>query len=343
MQKVRVLLFFSFLCSLATAQDKMPETELLVRRFVHALIDKNEANLRALCLDHHNLKVLWTGEKKNEAERDQLKRELSKLDIDWLKEGENFRWNGKVFSVNENMITKRHQIARVKMIEYGFPIHISKVGGAWYIQPLFIINIYQREIAVESKKNRRNYTVLIEGQEIPLNENEEGVYKTADGKELKVSMHKNLFQNYEDQDVRISYSRDLNLSKNREKDCNIYRFKSELTPSIMIQVYKPGTKLEPTKKYVVNSIIENYEAMEYTLKSPPSRDIKYSPKPKVFIDGKEVRSLRNGVQYIDHMYFWEENGRIIAAILQMEISDSVAGVDYFNHIMKEIELKFSSK
>jgi hypothetical protein len=342
MLKMRVLLFFAFFCSFASAEDKMPETELLVRRFIHALIDKNETNLRALCLDHHNLKVLWSGDKKGNDEKDQLKRELSKLDIDWLKEGENFRWNGKVFTVNENMITKRHQIARVKMIEYGFPIHISKVGGVWYIQPLFIINIFQREIAVESKKNRRNYTVIIDGHEIPLNEDEPGIYKTADGKELKISMRKNLFQNFSDKEISLSYSRDLTTTKSLGKNCNIYRFKSELSPSIMVQLYKPGSKLDATRKYVVDSFIENYRAMEYTLEENPLRPAK-AIRNQQMIEGQDLYSKRNNVVHLDRFFFWEEQGRVLGVILQLEISDSVAGADYFNHIMKEIELKQNSK
>ena len=342
MLKVKLLLFFTFFCFFASAEDKMSETELLVRRFIHALIDKNEANIRALCLDHHNLKVLWTGDKKNQDQRDQAKRELSKLDIDWLEEGDSFRWSGKVFSVNENMITKRHQIARVKMIEYGFPIHLSKVGGVWYIQPLFIINVFQREIAADIKINRRNYTVVIDGKEIPLNEDEEGIYKTADGTELKISMRKNLFQNYEDKEVILSYSRDLTLSKSREKNCSIYRFKSELSPSLMVQVYKAGSNINETRQYVVNSFIENYRAMEYTLEATPTRPAKAIRNQEI-IEGLDLYSKRNDVVHLDRFFFWEEKGRVLGVILQLEITDSVAGADYFSHIMKEIELKASSK
>ncbi|WDE98155.1 hypothetical protein PQO03_20250 [Lentisphaera profundi] len=342
MAKVKFI-FFTFFCLIASAEDKMPETELLVRRFVHALIDKNEASIRALCLDHHNLKVLWSGDKKTDDQKDQLKRELSKLDIDWLKEGESFRFGGKVHTINENMITKRHQIARVKMLEYGFPIHISNVGGSWYIQPMFVANVVQREIAVASKKNRRNYTVIIDGKEIELNEDEEGKLILSDGKELKVSMRKNLFQNFEDKALRISYSRDLVVTKTMGRNCKIYRLIGELSPSVMIQVYDKGTDLKKTENYVTNSIIENYQAMDYTLKNPPSRELKYLLNDNTVIQGREVRSMRNGVTHIDHMYFWKKDKRVIAVVLQMEISDSVAGADYLSHIINELELKTSSK
>jgi len=337
MAKYKFLLIF-FLSLLTQAQDKMPETELLVRRFIHALIDKDEARIKALCLDHHNIKSLWQGQAKPEAERDELKRELNKLDIDWLEEGDSFRFGGKVFSVNENMISKRHQIARVKMIEYGFPIHLSKVGGNWYIQPLFIVNVYQREIAIESKKNRRNYTVTIDGVDIPLNEEEEGSYTLSNGQKLKVSMRKNLYQNFEDSKVHISYSRDLDINKSIDRNCIVYRLSGELSTNLMIQIYDKGSTLETVQKYVTNSFIENYRSMEYTLEETPLRNGKIIRKNKV-LEGKDLYSKRNDVIHLDRFFFWEEKGCVIGVVMQTEMTDSVAGRDYLNHIINELEIK----
>ncbi len=336
---VFLLLIFSLQ---SFAQDKMPETELLVRRFIHAMIDKNPEQIRALSLDHHNLKALWQGEKKSKEEADQLKRELAKLDIDWLKEGDSFRFASKVFTVNENMISKRHQIARVKMVEYGFPIHLSKVGGAWYIQPLFIVNIFQRDLFKKEKETRKNYTVTIDGKEIALNENEPGSITLPNGQKLKLSLRKNLFQNLNDQYLKLSYSRDLKVQKTRENDYMIYRLKGELSPSIMVQVYPKSNKLAKTRGHVISSIIENYRSMDYTLEQKPVRPAKIYRKGQV-IEGQDIYSKRNDIVHIDRFFFWEEDKAIVGVVLQMELTDSTAGNDFVSHIINELEVNSSPK
>ena len=337
MTKVKFLFFLS-LNLVIHAQDKMPETELLVRRFIHALIDKDEARIKALCLDHHNLKSLWQGKIKPENERDQLKRELSKLDIDWLEVDDTFRLNDKLMTVNENMVTKSRQIARVKMIEYGFPIQISKLSGQWYIQPLLIVNIFQREIIADSRKNRRNFTITIDGKDIPLNENEEGTLKLPDGKELKISLRKNLYQNFEDSKVHISYSRDLNISKNLDENCIVYRLSGELSPSLMVQVYEKDKSLEEVRKYVTESFIENYRSMGYTLKNPPILEIDIARKNKI-VKGHMLKYKNNNVTYFDRYFFWQEKNQVVGIVAQTELTDLTAATDYLNHVINELEIK----
>jgi len=109
-----------------------------------------------------------------------------------------------------------------------------------------------------------------------------------------------------------------------------------------VQVYKVGSDIEKTRQYVVDSIIENYRAMEYTLKDPPTRSIQFKLDDKL-IDGTEIKTLRNNVTYVDHLYFWQEKKQVVGIVLQFELTDSVAAFDYSNHIMTEIKLKTSSK
>jgi len=320
---------------------ELPDYEITVRQFLNGLIDRDEKAIRNTCLDNHSLDILWKRPVLSEELRKEQKYKLAKTNVEWLKVGETFRFNNHAFTVHENMVTAKKQIARVKLVDYGFPIHLSKVAGQWSIQPFFIIDSYKRDIKEALKKLRKDYTVSIDESEIQLNEGEELTIKLADGRELKLKLKKNLLQNHRDDLLSLSYSRDLEFSKHPTAECMIYRFNSELTANIMIQVYEKSSSLEECRKHVMNSFIENYEVAEYILEENPIREIKSTLKGKL-IKAYEIFSKRNGVVHVDHFIFWQDQDKIIGGILQMELKDSSAGRDFFNHIINEIELTQAS-
>ena len=316
---------------------EVPDYEITVRHFLNGLIDRDEKAIRSTCLDNHNLDILWKRPALSEDLRKEQKYKLAKTKVEWLKIDETFRFNNHAFTVHENMVTAKKQIARVKLVDYGFPIHLSKVAGQWSIQPFFIINIYKRDIKEALKKLRKDYTIFIEDNEVQLNEDEELTMKLADGREVKLRLKKNLLQNHRDQLLSLSYSRDLEFSIHPTPECIIYRFKSDLTANVMVQVYDKSSSLEDRRKHVLKSFIENYEVAEYILEENPIREVKTSLKGELLI-AYEIFSKRNGVVHVDHFVFWQDQDRIIGGILQMELKDSSAGRDFFNHIINEIEL-----
>ena len=87
----------------------------------------------------------------------------------------------------------------------------------------------------------------------------------------------------------------------------------------------------------MKSFLENYEVAEYILEENPIREVKASLKGKL-IKAYEIFSKRNGVVHVDRFIFWQDQDKIIGGVLQMELKDSSAGRDFFNHIINEIEL-----
>ena len=340
MNRLKFVLICFFITSLQVFAE-MPDYEKTVRKFLYGLIDRDKQLIKQTCLDHHNLDILWKRKALSDEARKAQKYELDKTQVEWLKVGDTFRHNNHVLTVNENMVTSKRQIARVKLLEYGYPIPISKVAGQWSVQPLLIVDIYKRELMDILKENRKDYTINIDGQDVQVNEGETLELQLADGRKVNVQLTKNLIQNYSDDQIKLSYSRDLNFSKHATPECMIYRFKSELTANIMIQAYPKTMSLDKQRDYVLKSFIENYGVAEYILEETPVRQVKTSLKGKT-VSAQEIYSKRNGVVHVDHFVFWEEQDKIIGGVLQMELKDSSAGRDFFNHIINDIELKQAS-
>ncbi len=344
LSRLLLLAFFLLAGSLHAAADKdLPPDEFAVKRFLIALAAKDEKALRDICLYHESLPTLWAGSPPTKEKLTGIVDTIRQEPVKWLAAGDTFRLNNAELTVTEAMLGDKKRIATFRLHDFSFPIFLRQTPkNDWKVDANIIITLTLDRLRKEEKAHRKNYTLTLDGKDVPLNLGEDVEVTLADGRKVKARIQQNLFQNHDDAEIRLLYPRELDLTVNRTDECTVYRFRGALSANFMVQIHR-HSKLEEVRKDITDAFIENNRTTAWLLDKDISRDIKIEG-PAGLLAGKRIAATKNPQsklpEKLEELYFWPStDGRVICLYGTWAYQDSAACRDWFAALAKGIEIK----
>ena len=333
------LFIYCSLIPLAVSQLKNENNpEFVFKSFAAAYFKQDIKKMKELTIFAENLKVLLEMPKVPKAELENVLKDLKTLPIRWYEPGDFVKIQGGQIAVNGLMSSEDRRIGTLHMLDFVYPIALKKLrNGMWKADPTFIIQSVKKQVDVESRRNRKNFRVDLDGVLYYLNEGERVTFKDKTEKEHTLKLFKNDIQHYKDGRLSFHYHKDMEVFPGPSKNGFVYTLNSELGPEIHVLIYNKGVNLKVEEQKFINIWIENYEVKDARFEEKRLKDITQNINEKEY-SGKIMYVILNGKVYYNQFSFFEMDGRVLGVFGKSKSVDAGLLNQYLAVVCENIKL-----
>ena len=338
-----IFLFFPFFLSwgLFAQIDEKQEIEQVIRKFLKAVVQKNNQEIQRLSLYHEELNILWTSPKFQQKE--QLLNALDKIKFTWLKPGDQLRVLALNSTVNKYMVNEKRKIVLPKIIRFASPIQVIKINEEWKVEPYFFI--LNEKSKLEKNKKSGNFTHILElnGQIYNINLDKRDIITLPNGQKIALLLKETPMKKFENPLLSFSYNRLLRLKEHYyvEQEKQIISL-NRPNARILIEV-SPILPTKSTKKVledVINTYIQQYNSLGLNvLKDKTVVSLKLFDENQSF--GKRIYAqLEENTTQVDQVYCFDYKGKRIFISYNCHLHELDLMNDFFSQIQESLKFKF---